>query len=140
MPIPASEIAAPIARPTQAAPTEGWIAASGESAKTGSRKLVIDVVDARHLDQAGEQGEEGEHAHRHPHRRRLLGDVVLGAGEADVGVLLLAGRRVERVGVVDVAGVDQLLRLRAGLARQHPEDQAEGVDRGQQRAEVAERR
>ena len=38
----------------------------------------------------------------------------------------------------DVAGVDQLLGLGAGIAAQHPEDQPEGVDRGQQRAEVAE--
>ncbi len=39
--------------------------------------------------------------------------------------------------VVEVAGVDQLLRLLAGLAGQDPEDEAEGVDRGQEGADVA---
>ena len=38
--MPTTEIAAPIARPAQDAATEGWIAASGESAKTGSRNLA----------------------------------------------------------------------------------------------------
>ena len=92
--MPATEIAAPIARPVQDAATEGWIAASGESAKTGSRNLVIVSSTPGHLDQAGEQRQEGQHPHRDPHRRRPLGDMVVGAGEADVGVLHLAGRRV----------------------------------------------
>ncbi len=39
--MPTIEIVAPIARPAQEAPTEGTISASGESAKTGSRNLVI---------------------------------------------------------------------------------------------------
>ena len=37
------------------------------------------------------------------HRPLALGDVVLGAGEADVGVLGLAGRRVGVLAVVEVA-------------------------------------
>ena len=137
MPMPSSEIAPPIASPRHSAPTLGWIALSGESAKTGSRKLEEDVVDAGDLDQAGEQGAEAEHRHRHRHRPRLLGDVVVGAGEADLGVLHLFGRRVDRRPVVELAGVDQVLGLLAGLARQHPEDQPEGVDRGEEGADVA---
>ena len=56
-------------------------------------------------------------AHRDLHRPLALGDVVLGAGEADVGVLLLAGRRVGRhLGVGEVA-VLELARLRARARR-----------------------
>ena len=36
--MPITEIAPPIARPRHSAPTAGWIAASGESRKAGSRK------------------------------------------------------------------------------------------------------
>ena len=58
-----------------------------------------------------------------------LGDVVLGAGEADVGVLDLAvgGVRVD-LGVVQVA-LFELDRLGHGVAPERAEDHPERVDR-----------
>ena len=83
----------------------------------------------------------GEHAHRELHRERVLGDVVLGAGEADVGVLLLAGHRVARhVGVVQVAGLLELARLGHRVAEERAEDHPERVDGGQERGDVADDR
>ena len=74
--------------------------------------------------------------HRDPHRPRALGDVVLGAGEADLGVLGLAGGRVGRLGVGEVALLE-LLGLGARLAVDDPEDDPEGVEGGQERRQVA---
>ena len=79
----------------------------------------------------------GQRAHRDLHRRGPLGDVVLGAGEADVGVLDLAGGRVGRLGRVVEVPVRELLGLRAHLAVERAEDHPERVDRGQERADVA---
>ena len=71
------------------------------------------------------------------HRARALGDVVLGPGEADVGVLVLAGRRVAcGLGVVEVALLE-LARLGHRLAPEGAEDHPPRVDRGQERADVA---
>ena len=62
--------------------------------------------------------------------------MVLGAGEADVGVLQLAGRRVAvLLGVVEVARLE-LARLGDGLAPEGAEDHPPRVDRGQERADV----
>ena len=61
--------------------------------------------------------------HRDPHRRLALGDVVLGPREADVGVLGLAGRRVDGLGVGEVALLE-LARLLVGLAAEDAEDRS----------------
>ena len=61
---------------------------------------------------------------------------MLGTGEADVGVLDLAGRRVGRLGRVVEVPVRELLRLRARVAVEGAEDHPERVDRGQERAQV----
>src|SRR5207302_8728902 len=64
------------------------------------------------------------------------GDVMLRPGKADVGVLRLAGRRVERLRVGKMAS----LELDGLFARRSPEsaeDHAERVERGRERAERA---
>ena len=83
-----------------------------------------------------EQRAEAEHRHRHPHRPLALGDVVLGAREADVGVLGLAGRGLIGSAWCDVPALE-LLRLLARRAGDHPEADPERVEGGQQRADVA---
>ena len=135
--MPRIEIAPPIARPRHSAPVAGVDRAERRVGEGRVEELEEHVADAGDLDQAGEQRAEPEHRHRHPHRLRLLGDVVVGAGEADLGVLLLFGRRVDRRPVEQLAALDQVLGLRAGVAGQHPEDQPEGVDRGEEGADVA---
>ena len=110
-----------------------------DSSKVGSRNLSITSSTPGTWTRPPTSARNAEHRHRDPHRRRLLGDVVLGAGEADVGVLALAGGRVLGLGVDDVAGLAQLPRLLARLAAEDPEDDPERVDRGHQRPEVAER-
>ena len=57
-------------------------------------------------------------------------------GEADVRVLLLAGRRVLVLAVVEVALLE-LLGLRARVAQDHAEADPEGVEGGQERGRVA---
>ena len=61
-----------------------------------------------------------------------LGDVVLGPGIADVGVLRLARHRVDRLGVVEVAALE-LARLLVRLAAEDPEHHPERIERGHQR-------
>ena len=97
---------------------------------------MIEVVDARDLDVAADYGQPGEHRHRGRHRPRPLGDPVM-AGEADVGVL--ASRRSPGWTGSAWALLPALERARLGarLAVEDPEDDPEGVDRGQQRADVA---
>ncbi len=59
------------------------------------------------------------------------------AGEADVGVLLLAGQRVAgHLGVGEVS-VLELARLGDRVTEEGAEDHPEGVDAGQQRPGVA---
>ena len=80
-------------------------------------EVVDDVRDLRDLQQAADDRQQRERAHRDLHRRLALGDVVLGPGEADVGVLDLAvgGVRVD-LGVVQVAFLE-LERLRHRVAQ-----------------------
>ena len=108
-----------------------------ESANVGSRNFAHLRVDPRHLQQPAQRRQDGERAHRDLHRHGPLGDVVLGPREADVVVLDLAVGRVEgRLGVVEVALLE-LARLRARLAPEGAEDHPPGVDRGEDRADVA---
>ena len=84
-----------------------------------------------------DQREEPERRHREPHRGRALGDVVLRPGEADVGVLLLAGRGVAVLPVGELPA-HELLGLGRLLAEERAEQHPAGVERGEQRADVAE--
>ena len=91
----------------------------------------------RDPDQPVDEAPDGERGHRHLHRPLALSDVVLGAGEADVGVLLLAGAGVERrLGVRRVPRLE-LLGLLAGLAEERAEDHPERVDRRYEGGDVA---
>ena len=78
-----------------------------EELRAGERRLeerLEDVVDEGDLDEAADDREDREAGHRDLHRGLALGDVVVGAREADVGVLDLAGDRVRvHVDVVEVA-------------------------------------
>ena len=76
-------------------PSLGWCT-TVESANVGSRKCRATSSILRDQHDAADRREHGQRAHRELHGQRVLGDVVLGAGEADVGVLDLAGRRVGR--------------------------------------------
>ena len=127
----------PIARPRQSAPTVGWIAASGESAKTGSRKPMTT---------SSTPGTWISPANSAPKPSTAIATAIghdcsamwwSAPGKPTSVSSSLSVGRVDRRPVVEVARVDQLLRLLAGLARQHPEDQAEGVDRGEAGADVA---
>ena len=62
-----------------------------------------------------------------------------GPGEADVGVLGLAGHRVLRLGVCDVPALE-LARLGHRLAEEDAEDHPERVERGEEGGEVADDR
>ena len=116
------EIAAPIARPNQEAPVEGWIAASGESAKTGSRKWVTVSSTPGTWTKPANSARKAST----PIAIFIGGDCSAmwwsAPGKPTSVVLLFAGRRVARRLVGEVAGVDQLLRLLARLAGQDPED------------------
>ena len=111
--------------------------------RAGSRRTsargtwCIALVDARDLQEAADDREHRQRAHGDLHRRLALGDVVLRAGEADVGVLDLAGHRVGRLGRVVEVPVLELLRLRARVAGERAEDHPERVDGGHERADVA---
>ena len=108
-----------------------------ESANVGSRNVSSHVVVVGISTMPPTIASTASDAHRDLHRQRALGDVVLGAGEADVGVLDLAVGRVDRLlGVVEVA-VLELARLGHGLAPEGAEDHPPRVDRGQERADVA---
>ena len=102
------------------------------------REEVVQLrAHARDLQEAADDRQHRQGAHRDLHRRGLLGDVVLRAGEADLGVLDLAGRRVGRLRRVVEVPVGELLGLRALLAVEGAEDHPERVDRGHERAQVA---
>ena len=126
-------------RPARATPARPSARASrrARSPRTSARGSGAALSHARDLQEAADDREHGQRAHRDLHRHRALGDVVLGAGEADVGVLDLAGRRVGRLRRVVEVPVRELLGLRAHLAVEGAEDHPERVDRGQERAEVA---
>ena len=101
------------------------------------QERVEDVVDAGDLDHSRRRSPpKPEHRHRDRHRPRPLGDVVLGAGEADVRVLALAGHRVLRLGVGQVSLLE-LPGLGTWLPVDDAEDDPEGVDGGQEGADVA---
>ncbi len=103
----------------------------------GTQEVDDHVVHAGDLHEPGADGADRQHGHRHAHRQRALGDRVVGAGEADVGVLHFAvGRIGGHLGVVQVAAF-QLARLGDGVAVEGAEDHPERVDRGQEGAEVA---
>ena len=68
----------------------------------GAAEELLEQIDARDLDHPADQRADPED-HRDRHRPAPLGDLVLGAGKADVGVLELAGRRVARIGVMKMA-------------------------------------
>ena len=105
--------------------------------EAGVEELGDHFVDAGDLEQSGEQGEEAEHRHRDLHAGGLLGDVVVLAGVADLGVLDGPGGRVHgrTFGVDDVAGLHQRRGLGVGRAGKDAEDDAEGVDRGHEGAD-----
>ena len=108
-----------------------------EPSNVGSRKCRATSSSSGSEHDAADDRQDRERPHRDLHRPRALGDVVLGAGEADVGVLLLARRRVGvDLGVVQVA-VLELARLGDRLAPEGAEDHPPRVDRGQERADVA---
>ena len=69
--------------------SEGWIPAYLDPSSP-LEEALDHVGDARDLEEPGEQGAETEDGHRDPHRDRPARDVVLGPGEADVGVLALS--------------------------------------------------
>ena len=128
---------APRIRPRASTPLEA-LPTSVESREGRRQEVVEPAGRLRDRDDPADDGQQREHAHRGAHRQRALGDRVLGAGEADVGVLDLAVGGVGRLlGVEEVAVLDQLARLRARLAEEGAEDHPERVERGQQRADVA---
>ncbi len=110
----------------------------GESrvGKRGIEKPRHRVVHAWDLEDATDHGQHGQGPHGNPHRPFPLGYEMAGAGEADVGVLLLAGQRVTRdIGVRQVA-VLELTGLRHRLAEEGAEDHPERIDAGEERPEV----
>ena len=112
--------------------------ASGESAKTGSRKLVTTSSTPGTWIRPANRARKAST----PIATFIGGDCSAmwcsapGKPTSVSSSSPVAGLR--GVSWREVAGVDQLLRLLAGLAGEDAEDQPEGVDRGQQRAEVAE--
>ena len=86
-----------------------WTSSRRTSARGTSRATS---VDERDLDEAADDREDREAGHRDLHRQLALGDVVVGAGEADVGVLDLAGGRVAAARRVVEVAVLELARLR----------------------------
>ena len=80
--------------------------AKRESSNVGSRKCSSVSVTPGHAQRRPRStASSGQRRHRRLHRPLALGDVVLGAREADVGVLRLAGGRV---GVLAVGQVPAL--------------------------------
>ncbi len=127
--------------PRQSPKTAGrraWGFVQRRAGERGPQEVDDHVV---HTGDLHEAGADAPTASR-PSRRASaapLGDRVVGAGEADVGVLDFAiGRIGGHLGVVEVAAF-QLARLGDGVAVEGAEDHAEGVDRGEEGAEVAHR-
>ena len=78
-----------------------------------AQEVVDHEVDFRDLHEPGADRADRQHAHRDAHRQRALGDRVVRAGEADVGVLDFA---VGRVGRRARRGAGGPLRARAPRA------------------------
>ncbi len=110
----------------------------GRAVERRFEELRDHVVDFGDLDQPGADRADSEQRHRDLHRDRALSDRVVGAREADVGVLDFAGRGVGRVRRVVQVAFFELARLGHGVPVERAEDHPERVDRGHEGADVAE--
>ena len=135
--MPARPTAAPSRRPKRDQPVARLALDQRGVVERRLEEVVEDVRYMRYLQEAADDRQQRERAHCDLHRRLALGDVVVRAGEAHVGVLDLAvgGVRVH-LGVVQVALLE-LARLGHGIAEERAEDHPERVDAGQERADVA---
>ena len=139
--MPARPMTVPMIRPSHAraggrarAPRRARTPRRSAPGSRGRRAVTPGICSDAEAD-----GADGQHAHGDLHRALALGDVVVGAREADLGVLLLARRRVRGDVVRGARWPPSSSRASAhGLAVEGPEDHPERVDGGHERAEVAE--